>query len=248
MIGLATTGSISFGCALVAGRKRVPSPAAGNTALRIAVTDLLYFFFFFARSRRDSWIRLTPALSMTIFGGLALRSRARMRAASRGDSSSSAVIPQDSGFQRIEAVAGFTAPRRHTAKPTTPSNTRAAPPTTGVHFGSRLPSRRFISDSSRTQPAGEGLAGIPSARITRRCTRSRRALAIVIRGKLSLRWDTSANDADGTSGPAAPESAKTTRALAFGSASISSGRGFITASPVREVADAGRVPPGTATA
>src|SRR5262245_58982115 len=34
MIGLSTSGSISFGCALVAGRKRVPRPAAGNTALR----------------------------------------------------------------------------------------------------------------------------------------------------------------------------------------------------------------------
>ena len=30
--GLSTTGSISFGCALVAGRNRVPSPAAGMTA------------------------------------------------------------------------------------------------------------------------------------------------------------------------------------------------------------------------
>src|SRR5207247_1014345 len=34
MIGLSTRGSISFGCALVAGRKRVPRPAAGKTALR----------------------------------------------------------------------------------------------------------------------------------------------------------------------------------------------------------------------
>src|SRR5579872_2197801 len=34
MIGLSTTGSISLGWALVAGRNRVPSPAAGNTALR----------------------------------------------------------------------------------------------------------------------------------------------------------------------------------------------------------------------
>src|SRR5919106_3528386 len=32
--GLSTSGSISLGCALVAGRKRVPSPAAGITALR----------------------------------------------------------------------------------------------------------------------------------------------------------------------------------------------------------------------
>src|SRR5689334_20586219 len=34
MMGLSTRGSISFGCALVAGRNRVPSPAAGKTALR----------------------------------------------------------------------------------------------------------------------------------------------------------------------------------------------------------------------
>src|SRR6478672_2712214 len=36
MMGLSTNGSISLGCALVAGRKRVPRPAAGNTALRTA--------------------------------------------------------------------------------------------------------------------------------------------------------------------------------------------------------------------
>src|SRR5262245_55467914 len=34
MIGLSTSGSISFGCALVAGRNRVPRPAAGKMALR----------------------------------------------------------------------------------------------------------------------------------------------------------------------------------------------------------------------
>jgi len=33
MIGLSTSGSISLGWALVAGRKRVPRPAAGNTGL-----------------------------------------------------------------------------------------------------------------------------------------------------------------------------------------------------------------------
>src|SRR5512141_1655436 len=37
MIGLSTRGSISFGCALVAGRKRVPQPAAGKTALRTRI-------------------------------------------------------------------------------------------------------------------------------------------------------------------------------------------------------------------
>ena len=38
--GLSTTGSISFGLALVAGRKRVPRPATGNTAVRITDFEL----------------------------------------------------------------------------------------------------------------------------------------------------------------------------------------------------------------
>src|SRR6476620_839637 len=42
MMGLSTSGSISFGCAFVAGRNRVPKPAAGKTALRtIVFTSLL---------------------------------------------------------------------------------------------------------------------------------------------------------------------------------------------------------------
>src|SRR5262245_52098909 len=36
MTGLSTSTSISFGCAFVAGRNRVPRPAAGKTALRTA--------------------------------------------------------------------------------------------------------------------------------------------------------------------------------------------------------------------
>jgi hypothetical protein len=37
MTGLSTIGSISFGCTFVAGRKRVPNPAAGITAFLIIV-------------------------------------------------------------------------------------------------------------------------------------------------------------------------------------------------------------------
>src|SRR5262249_9026544 len=44
MMGLSTIGSISLGCALVAGRKRVPSPAAGNTALRTLMGMAAGFF------------------------------------------------------------------------------------------------------------------------------------------------------------------------------------------------------------
>src|SRR3954470_2528167 len=39
--GLSTMGSISLGLALVAGRKRVPRPATGNTAVRIADFKLI---------------------------------------------------------------------------------------------------------------------------------------------------------------------------------------------------------------
>src|ERR671930_63978 len=39
--GLSTTGSISFGLALVTGRKRVPRPATGNTALVIFFISFL---------------------------------------------------------------------------------------------------------------------------------------------------------------------------------------------------------------
>src|SRR3546814_4812851 len=38
--GRSTTGSNSLGVALVAGRKRVPSPATGKTALRSGVIDI----------------------------------------------------------------------------------------------------------------------------------------------------------------------------------------------------------------
>src|SRR3989337_1324135 len=37
MMGVSTSGSISFGCAFVAGRNLVPSPAAGKTAFRIVL-------------------------------------------------------------------------------------------------------------------------------------------------------------------------------------------------------------------
>jgi hypothetical protein len=37
MSGLSTTGSISFGLALVTGRNRVPRPATGNTAVLTAL-------------------------------------------------------------------------------------------------------------------------------------------------------------------------------------------------------------------
>src|SRR5262245_32343428 len=39
IVGLSTSGSISLGWALVTGRNRVPSPAAGNTPLRTFMPD-----------------------------------------------------------------------------------------------------------------------------------------------------------------------------------------------------------------
>src|SRR5579872_7330008 len=41
MVGLSTSGSISFGCALVTGKNRVPRPAAGKIALRTVIFDNL---------------------------------------------------------------------------------------------------------------------------------------------------------------------------------------------------------------
>ncbi len=41
MTGLSTTGSISFGWALVAGKRRVPSPATGMIALRIFMCSII---------------------------------------------------------------------------------------------------------------------------------------------------------------------------------------------------------------
>src|SRR5688500_14103096 len=43
MTGLSTRGSISLGWALVAGRKRVPQPAAGKTALRTRIRPQVEF-------------------------------------------------------------------------------------------------------------------------------------------------------------------------------------------------------------
>src|SRR3989442_15711347 len=40
IMGLSTRGSFSLGCALVPGRNRVPSPAAGKTALRTFMGSL----------------------------------------------------------------------------------------------------------------------------------------------------------------------------------------------------------------
>src|SRR5690348_9868149 len=53
IVGLSTSGSISLGCALVTGKKRVPRPAAGKMAFLTtdrAINDNLYG----GHSRRDS--------------------------------------------------------------------------------------------------------------------------------------------------------------------------------------------------
>src|ERR1700730_11452057 len=56
--GLSTTGSISLGLALVAGRNRVPRPATGNTAVRMADVEFVLIKFF-------SCGLLVQALSLT---------------------------------------------------------------------------------------------------------------------------------------------------------------------------------------
>src|SRR5579862_6820592 len=61
--GLSTSGNISFGCALVAGRKRVPSPAAGNTALRTFAIIVPNF------SERAPLVRIQAMTRLQILAG-----------------------------------------------------------------------------------------------------------------------------------------------------------------------------------
>src|SRR5689334_22065292 len=75
MSGLSTTGSISLGLALVAGKKRVPRPATGNTAVRMGDFKLIKpssdwkksspddFFDTAPRFRRQKAWFLPPALA-----------------------------------------------------------------------------------------------------------------------------------------------------------------------------------------
>src|ERR687887_971246 len=60
IVGLSTSGSISFGCAFVTGRKRVPNPAAGNTALR-TVCAMAGWYLRAAASRYRIYSMLDPA-------------------------------------------------------------------------------------------------------------------------------------------------------------------------------------------
>src|ERR1700736_5956843 len=60
--GLSTTGSISFGLALVAGRKRVPRPATGNTAVRMADLKLVLIGILLAAASRGPYGGLIGAL------------------------------------------------------------------------------------------------------------------------------------------------------------------------------------------
>src|SRR5215468_10871967 len=58
MSGLSTSGSISLGCAFVAGRNRVPNPAAGNTALEIRIfIQPLCRFGTNGSDRRNAWLQ-----------------------------------------------------------------------------------------------------------------------------------------------------------------------------------------------
>ena len=77
--GLSTTGSISFGWLFVAGRNRVPSPAAGMTALRtLVVTGFL-------ASRSFSWRRNSRRMLPRAARRSARRARRRRRSPRRRD-------------------------------------------------------------------------------------------------------------------------------------------------------------------
>src|ERR1700761_2798923 len=68
MTGLSTTGSISLGMALVAGRKRGPMPATGKTALRTGFTSVMQIL---GDAFRKGLFHRTGALLMSSFPGLA---------------------------------------------------------------------------------------------------------------------------------------------------------------------------------
>src|SRR3989344_2128976 len=61
--GLSTIGSISLGLAFVTGKKRVPSPATGNTAL---VTRLIFLLPLLCLSSRRDVVQLEPNLKNTL--------------------------------------------------------------------------------------------------------------------------------------------------------------------------------------
>ena len=92
MSGLSTTGSISLGLALVAGRKRLPRPATGKTALVI----------FFMRPRIVFLVAASPHLRDGRERGDAFRRRLARRAMSSCNPASSMT-----GTPRLSALASL---------------------------------------------------------------------------------------------------------------------------------------------
>src|SRR5271157_758574 len=69
--GLSMMGSISLGCALVAGRKRVPRPATGNTALRILISYLALNISFGMCDYNAGW-RVLLVLAWRVLSSISL--------------------------------------------------------------------------------------------------------------------------------------------------------------------------------
>src|SRR5262249_35201098 len=67
--GLSTTGSISFGLALVAGRKRLPSPATGNTALVTLPNGMDQVLELFFVEHRDAELACAVELAARVGAG-----------------------------------------------------------------------------------------------------------------------------------------------------------------------------------
>src|ERR1700751_466564 len=83
MAGLSTTGSISLGVAFVAGRNRVPRPAAGTTALVTAVVVL---------AAPESTMRLSVVIAGG-WGGPHVLSRGKMLVSTSGTFRKGRVAP-----------------------------------------------------------------------------------------------------------------------------------------------------------
>src|SRR5262245_61224431 len=138
MIGLSTRGSISLGWALVAGRKRVPRPAAGNTALRV----------FFVVAMRALSAMLSQGLRRTGDGPRAmLRDRAGLEVRGREpraralDARAARGEPRaDRGLARAR-VSGPLGPRRRAPRHD-PEGRAASAPAEGGRGGDRPPGPR----------------------------------------------------------------------------------------------------------
>ncbi len=154
--GVSTIGSSSLGIALVAGRKRVPSPATGNTALRIGFRLLI------TTGQYEAWRHAVNGATRT-FAGL------RALAARRERMVTSCCSKQLPSACSVMSATNITKNRSSRALPPSPTGSRpaetdAGPATPGPKpwptsraANGRRPTRQ-ATKASRQRPAGHVLS------------------------------------------------------------------------------------------